>query len=144
MSDAATSRPMKLAPMTTAVFAPPALGDDRAAIGEGAERQARESRSAPGIDRRRGSAPVASSSLSKARRRPSARRDALAADIEGGDSVAENEVDLPLVEEALRLDVDPVLGRFAGENILGEVGTVDRQIGVGRHDRDAAGKSFPP
>ena len=62
-SEAATSSPMKLAPITTARLRGLGALDDRAAIGERAQR-VHMRRSAPGIGKRTGSAPVASSSRS--------------------------------------------------------------------------------
>ena len=77
-SDAATSMPMKLAPTTTARLARVARRDDRAAVGQRAQRVARAACRRPGSASRIGSAPVASSSASQATLAPVGERSACA------------------------------------------------------------------
>ena len=133
-SEAATSSPIKLAPMTTAMRAVLALS--MIALQSASERSVCTCGwSAPGIVRRTGSAPVASSKPVVGDRAPVRELDLPALHVDAGDLRLEPQIDPVLGIEAVGPQRHPILLRVAGEVVLGQVRPVDRRrIVVAQHD----------
>ena len=134
-SDAATSIPMKLAPMTTARLArlAPAM---MARLSASVRSVWTCGSSAPGSDGRIGSAPVASRSASQATSRPSSSESFLAAGSIAATRDSERQGDLLLAEKRGRTQRHPLLGRGAGQVVLGQVRAIDRRRLVGAEQED--------
>ena len=140
-SEAATSMPMKLAPMTTARLAFAGAGDDGPAVGQRAQR----------VDVRQIGARQRRPDRLGARRqqqrvpgdlRPSSSDSVLAAGSIAATASPERQGDLLFAEERGGAQRHPLLGRGAGQVVLGQVRAIDRRRLVGAEQEDLTVVAF--